>query len=183
MVAQPNRLPMRVEDYLTLDDASPDYRYEYVDGDVCLLARGSSDHSIIASNLIRALRRKPCIVYTSDVHLQLSESHYVHPDVTVDCDPRDNKKRDTIQYPCMLVEVLSPSTEATDRGEKFDAYLALPSLQVYVMIDSQKKKNEAYHREGETWIGSVYISECLIDLKIHDLHIDFDEIYEKTSLS
>ena len=101
-----------LEDYLMLDNTVRSARYEYIDGTVRMLAGGSPNHSIIANNiatkLSAALEDEPCIVYNSDVRVQLSLTGYFHPDVTVGCDPRDNDNENGIEHPRILVEVLSP---------------------------------------------------------------------------
>ncbi len=176
-----------VEDYLALDNTVKSIRYEYIDGTLRMQAGGSPDHAIIASNLNTilnyALRKKPCIVYSPDVRVQLSESRYFHPDITVGCDSRDMGKKDAIRHPRLLVEILSPSTEAIDRGEKFDIYLDYPSVEEYLLVGSQKKIIELYYRDGDTWASRLYKSGSTIHLKSIDVIVPFDEIYEKTSLA
>lgn len=175
-----------VEDYLALDKAAKGVRYEYIDGTIRMLAGGSPDHAIITANLIAilnyALRGKPCIVYSTDVYFKLSESRYVHPDVTVSCDPRDKHKKDNIQYPRILVEVLSPSTEAIDRFEKLEYYPEIPTMEEYILVDSQKKFVQVYHRDDEIWTSRVYRPDNIVYLKSIGLEITFAEIYDKTSL-
>jgi Uma2 family endonuclease len=175
-----------VEDYLALDNTVRSVRYEYIDGTLRMLAGGSPDHAIIAANLTTtlnyALRGKPCIVYSADVRFKLSESRYVHPDVTVSCDPRDKYKKDNIQYPRIIVEVLSPSTEAIGRGEKLEYYLDFPTMEEYILIGSQRKFVEVYHRDNNIWTSRVYKSTDTIYLKSIRLEITFVEIYDKTSL-
>src|SRR5207248_121937 len=111
-----HRQTMSVEEYLDLDQRSTEAHYEYIDGYVRMLAGGTPDHAKIGANIIGVLygllEGSPCSVYTSDVRASLSETRYVHPDVSVSCDTRDQEQDDTIQYPCLIVEVLSPSTEA-----------------------------------------------------------------------
>ncbi len=175
-----------VEDYLTLDNTVKSARYEYIDGRLRMLAGGSPDHAIIAANLIAilnfAFRGKPCIVYSADIHFKLSESRYVHPDVTVSCDPRDKHKKDNIQHPRIIVEVLSPSTEAIDRIEKLEFYLEHSTMEEYILIGSQRKFVEVYHRDGDIWTSRVYKPNDVIYLKSIGLEITFAEIYDKTSL-
>jgi Uma2 family endonuclease len=175
-----------VHDYLALDEKARSVRYEYIDGHLRMLAGGSPDHSIIATNiadiLYSALRKTPCTVYNSDIRFKLSEARYVHPDVTVGCDERDKGKKDNIQYPRLLVEVLSPGTETMDRGEKLDMYLDAPSLEEYVLVGSQKKMVEVYRRDGDTWVSRRYKPNTLIHLQSVDVSIPFEDIYEKTSL-
>ena len=103
---------MDVEDYLILDKNSKDACYEYLDGEVRMLAGGSPDHSIMIANLTAAvkgpLKGGQCRVYNSDVRLQLSETRYVHPDIVVSCDQRDRSQKEVIRYPRIVIEVLSP---------------------------------------------------------------------------
>lgn len=155
MVAQPNRLLMSVEDYLTLDRHSTDARYEYIDGYVYMMAGGSADHSTIklnmASLLKSRLRGSPCRVYDSDMKVRLSKTRYVYPDVSVSCDPRDRGKIESLQSPCLIVEVLSPSTEAYNRGKKFASYRAYPTIEEYVLVNAEQPSVEVYRREQDTF--------------------------------
>jgi Uma2 family endonuclease len=175
-----------VQDYLALDEKASSVRYEYIDGRLLMLAGGSPDHSIIATNIASlfhsALRKTPCTVYNSDIRFRISESRYVHPDVTVGCDQRDKDKKDSIQYPRLIVEVLSPGTETIDKGEKLDLYLEYPSIEEYILVGSQKKMVEVYHRDGETWVSRRYTQDRPIQLSSINLSISFEDIYEKTSL-
>ena len=102
MVAEPDRLMMSVEDYLTLDRTSVEVRYEYIDGYVYMLAGGTADHSTISINLTSLLhsllRSSPCRVYNSDVKVQLTETRYVYPDVSVGCDERDRLNDDVSRW-------------------------------------------------------------------------------------
>jgi Uma2 family endonuclease len=109
---------MDIEDYLILDNNSKTARYEYLDGELRMLVGSSSYHFMIKVRLIAALEKllegSPCCVYHSDMRLQLSESRYVYPDITGSCDSRDQELVDTIHYPRVVVEVLSPSSEFID---------------------------------------------------------------------
>lgn len=175
-----------VKDYLALDEKASSVRYEYFDGRLRMLAGGSNDHSIIATNVASifhsALRKTPCTVYNSDIRFKLSESRYVHPDVTVGCDERDKGKTDSIQYPRLIVEVLSPGTENIDKGEKLDTYLDHPSIEEYILIGSQKQTVEVYQRDEDTWVSRRYKPGSIIHLRSIDVSFPFEDIYEKTSL-
>jgi Uma2 family endonuclease len=157
MIAQPNHLKMSVELYLALDRESQDARYEYIDGYAYMLAGGTPVHSLIAANLIAEikphLRGGPCDVYTSDAKVRLSRTRYVYPDLTVSCDERDRQvDAEVIQYPRLVIEILSPSTEAYDRGDKFDYYRACPTIQEYVLVNTQRQAVEVYRRAtGKLW--------------------------------
>ena len=175
-----------VEDYLTLDTTSKTAKYEYLEGQVTMLAGGSNNHALIAANVIgifrNAFRKSPCRVYSSDVRVKLSEEKYVHPDVTVSCDERDDEKSDDIEYPRLLVEVLSPSTEDVDRGRKLRYYRACSSVQEYLMIDSRKQWVEVNYRKGNEWIAMTYSARNTIELASLKISIPIEEIYEKTRL-
>src|SRR6266700_881031 len=113
---------MSVEQYFELEESSPDTRYEYLDGYVYMMSGGSANHATIAGNIhaiLRSLLRGgPCRAYNSDMKVLISEKRYFHPNVTVTCDPRDRGTANFIQSPRLVVEVLSPGTEARDRGRK-----------------------------------------------------------------
>jgi Uma2 family endonuclease len=176
-----------VHDYLALDETARSVRYEYIDGRLRMLAGGSPDHSLIATNIASilhaALRKTPCRVYNSDIRFKLSESRYVHPDVTVGCDERDNGKKDDIRYPRLIIEVLSPGTENIDKGEKLDTYLDYPSIEEYVLVGSQQMMVEVYHRDNNTWVSRRYKTGTIIQLNSIGVALSFDDIYEKTSLA
>ncbi len=171
-----------VEDYLLLDQKSKDVRYEYLDGELRMLAGGSIYHSLIAANvtgiLHAALRKSSCRVYNSDIRLQLSQSRYVYPDVTVSCDERDHGPGDTIHYPRVVFEVLSPSTEVIDRIKKLAYYRECPTIQEYVMIDSQKKLIEMYRREEDGWMLQATDQKNALLLKSLGINLSVEEIYE-----
>jgi Uma2 family endonuclease len=153
MAAEPHHVTMSVEEYLEFLRNSPEIRYEFIDGQLYMLAGGTTNHSLIAANMIRELgfllRGGPCRVYTSDMLVQVSENRFVFPDVVVSCDERDRGVSDMLHYPRLIVEVLSPSTERRDRGKKFSYYRACPSIQEYVLVDTDEQAVEVYRRATE----------------------------------
>jgi Uma2 family endonuclease len=175
-----------VNDYFLLDEASQSVKYEYFDGEVVLLAGGSNSHSIIAANITSvlnyALRKRPCTVYSSDVRVKLSETRYVHPDVTVSCDKRDHQAQSNIQYPCVLFEVLSPSTELKDKGEKLLAYLQCSTLEHYVLVDSRSLFVEVYRKEQHRWTSLIIQAEDMVPLVQIGVEMTMEDIYAKTGL-
>ena len=177
---------MDVEDYLILNRSSKSTRYEYLDGELRMLAGGSPDHSIIIANLTATikgpLKGSQCRVYNSDVQLQLSAKRYVFPDITVSCDQRDRNQKETIRYPCVVVEVLSPTTEATDRGRKATYYRACPTIQQYMMVDSEEVLVEVHRREGERWTINTFEPGDTIILESLSVQFPIEEAYEGTSL-
>jgi Uma2 family endonuclease len=170
MIATPQPRKMSIEDYLDWEPQQ-EMRYEYVDGEVLAMTGGTIPHNDIALNLYSALRphlrSQDCRVNVSDVKAQVSpNSPYFYPDLVVSCDPRDRNARKFIQYPKLIVEVLSPGTEAYDRGDKFTAYRNLPSLQEYVLVDSEKISVDCYRRgEGRMWLYTPYTTGDTLELK------------------
>jgi Uma2 family endonuclease len=178
---------MSVEDYLILNRNSKDTRYEYLDGEIRMLAGGSPDHSIIIANLTAAikgsLKGSQCRVYNSDVQLRLSEKRYVFPDVTISCDERDRNQKEMIRHPRVVVEVLSPTTEATDRGKKAAYYRACPTIQEYVMVDSEAVFVEIHRREEERWTINTFEPGDTITLESLGIRFLIEDAYEGTSLT
>ena len=114
---------MDVEDYLILNRSSKSARYEYLDGELRMLAGGSPDHSIIIANLTATikgpLRGSQCRVYNSDVQLQLSAKRYVYLDITVSCDERDRNQKETIRTPAWSSRsYLQPRKLPTGEGKQ-----------------------------------------------------------------
>jgi Uma2 family endonuclease len=178
---------MSVEDYLILNRNSKDTRYEYLDGELRMLAGGSPDHSIIIANLTAAikgpLKGSQCRVYNSDVQLKLSEKRYVFPDITISCDERDRNQIETIRYPRVVVEVLSPTTEATDRGKKAAYYRACPTIQEYVMVDSEEIFVEVHRCEEGRWTINTFEPGDTITLESPDIQFPIEDAYEGASLT
>lgn len=177
---------MSIEEYLALVEQDPEHAYEYLDGRVYMMTGGTPDHAIIGSNvngLLQAfLRGRRCIVYNSDVYLQLSERYRVCPDVTVSCDPRDRGAREVIRYPSLVVEVLSPTTEARDRGQKSLQYRSCPSIQEYVLISSEIPLVEVFRREKQGfWSLYTLAIDDTIELTSLDLRFPVADIYQNTS--
>jgi Uma2 family endonuclease len=176
-----------IDDYLDLDQNSQDARYEYLEGELRMLAGGSANHSTITTNLTSILHRLvekgPCKVYNSDMKLQLSESRYVYPDITVTCDPRDQAPEDEMtHFPSVVVEVLSPSTVSVDRGKKLLYYQAHQTIQAYLLVDSQSILVEAYQREKGRWTFSTYGLEDEVELACLGVRFSVSDVYQKTSL-
>ncbi|MFB2982204.1 Uma2 family endonuclease [Microseira sp. BLCC-F43] len=170
MIATPETpQKMTVDEYLEWE-ARQEIRHEYVNGEIFAMTGGSIPHNDITLNLYRALRHhlrpRGYRINVSDVKLQLSSSSaYFYPDVIVSCDPQDLNSRKFIQYPKLIVEVLSPSTEAKDRGKKFTYCRTIPTLQEYVLIESEKIAVDCYRRgEGKMWLYYPYTAGDIISL-------------------
>jgi len=176
---------MSAEEYLALDRNSLEARYEFIDGIVTMLAGGTVNHSRVSINLLlvldHALRGKSCMVYNSDMRVSISESRYVYPDISVSCDSHDQEQGDSdiIHYPCVVIEVLSSSTEAYDRGRKFDYYRACPTLQEYMLVDTQQQAIDLYRRQTENlWTFHPLRSGDEVELKSINVHFPIASVYE-----
>jgi Uma2 family endonuclease len=182
-IAFPQLPKMTIEAYLDWEPRQ-EVRYEYVNGELFAMTGGTIPHNDIALNLYTALRSlvkaRGCRINVSDVKVQVSPSSpYYYPDLIVSCDPRDRTARKFIQHPILIVEVLSPGTESKDRGEKFRQYQAMPSLQEYVLIDSEKIAVEIYHRgEGRMWLYSPYQAGDTLTLSSLEFECPIALLYE-----
>jgi Uma2 family endonuclease len=194
MVAQFQEMPsMTVEEYLEWE-AKQELRYEYIDGKVVAKTGeiltdkksvgGTLPHNKIALNLYTALRphlsARGCEAYVSDVQVKdVRSQRYFYPDLVITCHEADLNARNFIEYPRVIVEVLSPSTAAYDRGQKFSYYRQLPSLQEYVLIDSEAQRVEVYRRaEGKMWAYFPYETGDTITLNSIEFECNISSIYE-----
>jgi Uma2 family endonuclease len=184
MAANPQRLYMSPEHYLALDRAS-DTKYEYLDGEAVALAGGSINHSRLAGNLFFLLTqalgtRGPCITYNSDIRVFVAKRQYVYPDVTVSCDENDHwGEQDTLTSPRLVVEVISPGTEAIDRGRKLNWYRNHPSIQEYMLINTRVQLIEMYSggKPGEPWAYQTYSAHETLPLASLDISLAVDDVY------
>ncbi len=170
------------EDYLALDHESLDQKYEYVDGHMYALAGGSNNHSYIAGNMFALLREhllgSPCKAATSDMMFQVAKGRYLYPDVSVSCDKRDTQEiKHFIEYPILVVEVLSPTTEMYDRTKKFRLYQKCLSIQEYILINQYRKEVEIYTRNGMKWEYRLFSEGDDIEITCLNMTIPIDKLY------
>jgi len=142
------------EQYLELERAALDVRSEYYNGRMYAMSGGTHPHAIVIANLARrlgnGLEKGPCVVTTSDMRLRVSKTGlYTYPDIIVVCDPPQygDGRHDTVLNPTLIIEVLSPSTEAYDRGFKFAQYRALESLKEYALVSQSEPRVEIFRRQ------------------------------------
>ena len=141
------------EDYLAWEETQTE-RHEYIGGEVFARAGGSTVHNTLSGNAYIALRSQthgtPCRVYMADVKLQVEAADAsFYPDVFVTCSAADAERRTVQQDARLIVEVLSPSTEGHDRGDKFAAYRLLPSLQTVLFVAQNQPHVEAFSRNAD----------------------------------
>lgn len=187
MIAEPQYTQkMTAEEYLEWE-AKQELRYEYIDGEILAMTGGTIPHNNIALNFYRALyphlRQRGCQANVSDAKVKPSQlSRYFYPDLVVTCDSDDLNARDFIQNPKVIVEVLSPGTETYDRTKKFKYYRQIPSLQEYVLVDSEEIIVEVYRRgEGKMWIYYEYEAGEIIALQSIEFECAIELLYEGIS--
>jgi Uma2 family endonuclease len=184
MSASPH--PRLTEDeYLRIERAA-EFKSEFYDGRMYAMSGGSSAHALIIPNLAaelrNALKQKPCTVYVTELRLRVvPRGSYTYPDVTVVCGPpafADNQK-DTLLNPTLIVEVLSPSTEAHDRGLKFAQYRQIESLQEYGLVSQSEPRVEIFRRQPSgDWLLSEFIGlDATCSFHSVDCRISLSEIY------
>jgi Uma2 family endonuclease len=172
-----------IEEYLEWE-SQQDIRYEYVNGEVFAMTGSTIPHNDIALNLYTVLRphlrSRGCRANVSDVKVQVSaKNSYYYPDLIVSCDPEDINARKFIKNPKLIAEILSPSTSGKDRGEKFTHYLTIPTLQEYILIDSEKISVERYCRgEGKMWLYYPYSAGDSITLSSIEFEFPIEVLYE-----
>jgi len=173
---------MSVEQYFELEENSPDSRYEYFDGYVYMLSGESANHAAISGNIYAILRNflrgSQCRVYDSDMKVRVSEKQYFHSDVTVSCDLYDRGTAAIIRSPRLVVEVLSPSTEARDRGRKLQCYLACPTIKEYALVDAKSIRIEIYRKELKKWVYEAYQAGDEVEFTTLNVHFSIEDVYE-----
>lgn len=178
---------LTVADYLT-QERHAEHRSEFLDGEVYAMTGASRRHNLIVLNIAAALhgqlKGRPCEVYASDLRVHVSPTGlFTYPDVTVVCgEPRfEDALLDTLLNPTLLFEVLSPSTEAYDRGKKFMHYRTLDSLAELVLVAQDEARVERFTRQGD---GRWLLSEAegpsgVLSLPAIGCEIPLPEIYDR----
>jgi len=183
MIALSDSHKLSTDEYFEWE-AKQEIRYEYINGDVFAMAGGTIAHSMVAANLIALLRPhlrgKNCRVLGSDAKVGISPSgEFFYPDLLVTCDDRDRNSSKAVFYPKLIVEVLSPSTEAYNRGGKFGRYRKLSSLSEYMLVDSESVGVEAFRlNDRGKWELTPYGEGDLVQFASIDFECAIAAIYE-----
>ena len=176
-------------EYYELEEHA-DYRSEYFDGEIFAMAGGTQPHSLICANLIREignqLKGKPCAIYDSNMRLKVKATGLrTYPDASVYCgvrelDPEDSTGQ-TLTNPTVLFEVLSPSTEAYDRGVKAPHYRRIESLQALVLVSQDAPRVESYFRQADgTWaLNELEGLDQVLRLAAIHVSLPLVEIYDR----
>jgi len=175
------------EDYLEVERLAT-YKSEYYAGEMFAMAGASKRHNLIVSNLIRILGNQllegDCNVYPSDMRIKIAKvKKYTYADVVIACgrEEFDDQKEDTLLNPVVIIEVLSDSTEAYDRGQKFVYYQMLPSLQEYLLVSQHHCQIEQFVRNSERfWTYAEYHdAEDIVPIRAINVELRLKDIYAR----
>jgi len=169
-------------DYLAWEPAQLD-RHEYLDGEVFAMAGADDRHVTVSMNVAFALRQhlsgSPCRTYMSDMRLHIAAANsYFYPDVMVTCSALDQASPLEKTEPRLIIEVLSPSTAAYDRGVKFGHYRSLASLQEYALIDLDTRSTDCYRKGADgLWVLHPFAPGETVSLASVDLSLSVDRLF------
>lgn len=181
---------MTAEEYFVWEATQPE-RHDYYHGEVFAMAGGTLAHNTVCLNVASALKSLvkggPCSVFMGDVRVQLSiAQHYSYPDVFITCDARDtaNGSAIVVQFPCLVVEVLSPSTSAYDVGLKFEAYRAMASVQEVLFIHIERRSADLYQRSAAPqWTLTPLDESGVLNLKSVNFDLPVRDVFEGVAAS
>jgi len=184
-MAEAAERPLSPSEYLAWERKQSS-KHEFVHGAVVAMAGASIAHNKIVANTLRALGNalldKACSVLASDTRVRIPDGgHYRYPDASVACDPieHEDSELDTLLNPIVLIEVLSPNTEAADRGEKFREYRSIPSFREYLLVDQKEPLVEHYVRqESGLWTyrdagpgDRIMLVSCGVEIPVRELYL------------
>lgn len=188
MVALPQENDWTIEQYLAFEQEQ-DERHEFIMGQVYAMAGASERHNQIASSLhyllYGQLLERQCQVFQSDMRVQVLDSASFYPDIVAICGEAhySNDRRDTLLNPTVIIEVLSPSTEAHDRGSKFKQYRRLASLKEYALVSQHQIQIDHYTRQNDdTWVLTDF-SDASDSLELDSINclLLLSDIYRKVN--
>ncbi|MDB9539314.1 Uma2 family endonuclease [Anabaenopsis arnoldii] len=187
IAAKENTPHLTPEEYFAWEEQQLE-KHEYINGQVYPMSGGSVNHSRIAIRFTTMfdthLDASSCITGNSDLKVNiLGTNNYTYPDVSVTCDDRDKTNTQYITYPCLIVEVLSKTSEAYDRGGKFRMYKNNPALIDYLLVSSTSMEIDLYHKnEAGDWLIINYKPGDTIQLKSINLNFPLEQIYRGLNL-
>lgn len=184
MIALSKPIPLTPEEYLELEEKSA-IKHEYINGQIYAMAGTTDTHNIIAGNLFTMIRTHlrglDCRVYFADIKARIEKRNcFYYPDILVTCDSKDKETRTYKCFPKVIIEVLSDSTEAFDRGDKFNDYQTLESLTEYILVNSKHQRVEIFRRNNsKSWVLQNYtLHDETFEIQSINLIAPFTDIYE-----
>ena len=186
-MAGPQRSGMSGQEYLAWE-AKQEGKHEYLAGEIFAMVGASDRHVTITLNLAAAIRAHlrggPCRVYIADMKLRVEAvDAWFYPDVMVTCDSADHARELDKTAPVLVIEVLSPGTEAFDRGKKFAAYRTIPNLKEYLLVDPDSGRVELYRRNSENqWVLHALERDAKLELASIELTLDRATLFEDAEL-
>jgi len=176
---------MSLDEYLAWENEHP-LKHEYVAGEVFARSGASSRHNLISLNIARSLhgaaRKRACRIFANDIKLRAGADRIYYPLIIIACGAAASINY-VVEKPSLVVEVLSRSTRATDRREKLDAYMKLPSLSSYLIIEQRRRHVLAYARDKQgEWARTELTGSSEIRLDFLDTALALDEIYDDVPL-
>ena len=187
IAAKDNNPHLTPEEYFAWEEQQLE-KHEYINSQVYAMSGGSINHGRIAIRFTvmfdSHLENTGCITGNSDIKVKIvGTNKYTYPDVSVTCDERDKISTQYITYPCLIVEVLSKSTEAYDRGGKFRMYQNNPALIDYLLVSSTSMEIDIYHKnDAGDWLIINYKPGDTIQLKSINLNFPLEQIYRGLNL-
>ncbi|MGB3692328.1 MAG: Uma2 family endonuclease [Spirulinaceae cyanobacterium] len=188
MIALKDNQSLPPEKYLQLE-AESKVKHEYIDGEVYAMAGTTDTHNTIAGNFFilisNHLRGTNCRVYFADIKVRLEQVNcFYYPDLLVTCKPQDRETSIYKRFPKLIVEVLSDSTESFDRGDKFNHYQTLESLEEYVLVNTKQQRVESFQRQKQnSWLFQTYTpTQTSLTLQSLNLTVSLSELYESVNL-
>jgi Uma2 family endonuclease len=186
MVTSAARPAVTPQEYLAAERVASE-KHEYWKGEVFAMAGASFRHNLLVSNFVRvvgnALRGGPCVAFPSDMKIHIpAKPGFVYPDASVLCGPPevDASGTDVLLNPTLVVEVLSKSTEAFDRGEKFDGYRTVASVRDVVLVSQRERKVEVFSRQPDgAWLLRVACDADRASLPSLGIALPLVELYER----
>lgn len=182
VAARENLSKFTPEEYFAWEEQQ-EVKHEYFEGEVYAMSGGTQNHSRVGGRLFSLvdlhLDDSECVVLTSDARVKIQKSEkYVYPDVSVTCDERDRETPQFITHPCLIVEVLSPSTEAYDRGDKFELYRRSTSLREYALVSADKIAIDLHRKDDLNWWQSIYFrAGDTVELESINLTFPIERVY------
>ncbi len=178
------------DQYLALEEGA-EYRSQFYFGEIFAMAGASRRHNLASGNVLASvhsqLKGRSCEVYQNDMRVKVLPDFYTYPDIVIVCGEPEIEKRngDNLLNPTVLIEVLSPSTEKFDRGDKFRFYRLMPSLKEYVLVSQDRVNVEHFYRqEDNSWLFTSLDDEGdVLELPSVSCSVSVKDIYDKVDFS